>query len=126
MRISDWSSDVCSSDLEPRTECAARPDDRRHKAEQYHSAIDAMVSQLMAGDHSGRKKAHTVLHKIGERTIISRHDIIQHEDCMASDLIDIDYAALAAFRFALRRFSIFTETKSQTAALTPNQHQPHP
>src|SRR3546814_14637881 len=56
---------------EPRTECAARPDDRRHKAEQYHSAIDAMVSQLMAGDHSGRKKAHTVPHKIGERPIIS-------------------------------------------------------
>src|SRR3546814_13476577 len=80
-----------------------------------------MVSQLMAGDHSGRKKAHTVPHKIGERPIISRHDIIQPEDCMASDLIDIDYAALAEFRFALRRFQMFSETKAGEAGLTPQQ-----
>src|SRR3546814_15555556 len=82
-----------------------------------------MVSQLMAGDHSGRKKAHTVPHKIGERPIISRHDIIQPEDCMASDLIDIDYAALAEFRFALRRFQMFSDTKAGEAGLTPQQHQ---
>ena len=42
---------------------------------------------------------------------------------MASDLIDIDYAALAEFRFALRRFQMFSETKAGEAGLTPQQHQ---
>ena len=38
---------------------------------------------------------------------------------MASDLTDIDYAALAEFRFALRRFQMFSETKAGEAGLTP-------
>ena len=42
---------------------------------------------------------------------------------MASDLTDIDYAALAEFRFALRRFQMFSETKAGEAGLTPQQHQ---
>ena len=42
---------------------------------------------------------------------------------MASDLTDIEYAALAEFRFALRRFQMFSETKAGEAGLTPQQHQ---
>src|SRR3546814_3775045 len=42
---------------------------------------------------------------------------------MASDLTDIDYAALAEFRFALRRFQMFSETMAGEAGLTPQQHQ---
>src|SRR3546814_2066617 len=34
MRISDWSSDVCSSDLTDQRECRADRDDRRGRAEQ--------------------------------------------------------------------------------------------
>jgi DNA-binding MarR family transcriptional regulator len=36
---------------------------------------------------------------------------------------DQDYAALAAFRLALRRFVAFSETEAKTAGLTPRQHQ---
>lgn len=42
---------------------------------------------------------------------------------MTSNSTDIDYAALAEFRFALRRFQVFSETKAAEAGLTPQQHQ---
>lgn len=42
---------------------------------------------------------------------------------MTSDLTDTDYAALAEFRFALRRFQVFSEAKAAEAGLTPQQHQ---
>ena len=42
---------------------------------------------------------------------------------MTSDLSDTDYAALAEFRFALRRFQVFSEAKAAEAGLTPQQHQ---
>ena len=42
---------------------------------------------------------------------------------MTANLTDIDYAALAEFRFALRRFQIFSEAKAAEAGLTPQQHQ---
>jgi len=35
----------------------------------------------------------------------------------------IDYQALAAFRHALRRFAVFSETAAGAAGLTPQQHQ---
>ncbi len=36
---------------------------------------------------------------------------------------DADYRALAAFRYALRRFLRFSETAAREAGLTPAQHQ---
>lgn len=42
---------------------------------------------------------------------------------MTANLTDIDYAALAEFRFALRRFQVFSEAKAAEAGLTPQQHQ---
>lgn len=42
---------------------------------------------------------------------------------MTTDLTDIEYAALAEFRFALRKFQIFSEAKAAEAGLTPQQHQ---
>ena len=42
---------------------------------------------------------------------------------MNADLTDIDYAALAEFRFALRRFQVFSEAKAAEAGLKPQQHQ---
>ena len=43
---------------------------------------------------------------------------------MADDVIsDHDYEALAAFRYALRRFVAFSETEAKAAGLTPRQHQ---
>ena len=42
---------------------------------------------------------------------------------MTTDSTDIDYAALAEFRFALRQFQIFSEAKAAEAGLTPQQHQ---
>ena len=42
---------------------------------------------------------------------------------MASNLTDIDYAALAEFRFALRQFQMFSEKKAAEAGLKPQQHQ---
>lgn len=42
---------------------------------------------------------------------------------MPSELTDADYAALADFRFALRRFAAFSEGKAAECGLTPQQHQ---
>lgn len=42
---------------------------------------------------------------------------------MTSNSTDIDYAALAEFRFALRRFQVFSENKAAEAGLTAQQHQ---
>lgn len=36
---------------------------------------------------------------------------------------DRDYEALAAFRYALRRFVAFSEAEAKAAGLTPRQHQ---
>lgn len=38
-------------------------------------------------------------------------------------LTDADYAALAAFRFSLREFQAFSETRAAECGLTPQQHQ---
>jgi DNA-binding MarR family transcriptional regulator len=38
-------------------------------------------------------------------------------------LTDADYAALADFRYSLRRFLAFSETKAADHGLTPQQHQ---
>lgn len=42
---------------------------------------------------------------------------------MTSQLFDSDYAALAEFRFALRRFQLFSETNAAAAGLSSQQHQ---
>lgn len=42
---------------------------------------------------------------------------------MTANLTDTDYAALAEFRFALRRFQVFSEARAAEAGLTPQQHQ---
>jgi len=41
----------------------------------------------------------------------------------ARTLGDKDYAALADFRYAIRRFMAFSETKAGEVGLTPQQHQ---
>ncbi|WP_447755595.1 MarR family transcriptional regulator [Sphingopyxis fribergensis] len=41
---------------------------------------------------------------------------------MAANLTDIDYIALAEFRFALRRFQVFSKAKAAAAGLTSQQH----
>lgn len=38
-------------------------------------------------------------------------------------LSDADYAALASFRHAIRRFQAFSEEQAATVGLTPQQHQ---
>src|SRR3546814_15768207 len=40
-----------------------------------------------------------------------------------ADLADADYAALADFRHALRRFQAFSEAQAAEQGLTPQQHQ---
>ena len=42
---------------------------------------------------------------------------------MPSDLTDADYAALATFRFSLRKFLSFSEQAATDCGLTPQQHQ---
>ncbi|MBO9575286.1 MAG: MarR family transcriptional regulator [Sphingobium sp.] len=42
---------------------------------------------------------------------------------MTATLTDADYAALAEFRFALRTFLAFSESKAADCGLTPQQHQ---
>jgi DNA-binding MarR family transcriptional regulator len=39
------------------------------------------------------------------------------------ELADADYAALAAFRHAIRRFQAFSEARAADVGLTPRQHQ---
>jgi DNA-binding MarR family transcriptional regulator len=41
----------------------------------------------------------------------------------ARSLSDKDYAALADFRYAMRRFMAFSEAKAGEVGLTPQQHQ---
>lgn len=41
----------------------------------------------------------------------------------AAELADADYAALADFRHALRRFQAFSEARAAEQGLTPQQHQ---
>lgn len=38
-------------------------------------------------------------------------------------ITDRDYATLAAFRLALRKFAAFSESEAKAAGLTPRQHQ---
>src|SRR3546814_9342962 len=40
-----------------------------------------------------------------------------------AELADADYAALADFRHALRRFQAFSEAQAAEQGLTPQQHQ---
>jgi len=42
---------------------------------------------------------------------------------MPSELTDADYAALAEFRYSLRKFLAFSEEKASAFGLTPQQHQ---
>lgn len=44
-------------------------------------------------------------------------------DGNGEELGDADYAALAAFRHALRRFQAFSEARAAEVGLTPQQHQ---
>ena len=46
--------------------------------------------------------------------------VLGHKD---KALEDADYAALALFRHAIRRFEAFSEEKAIEAGLTPQQHQ---
>lgn len=39
------------------------------------------------------------------------------------DLTEVDYAALADFRFALRQFLVFSERRAAECGLKPQQHQ---
>lgn len=41
----------------------------------------------------------------------------------AEAITDRDYATLAAFRLALRKFAAFSEAEAKAAGLTPRQHQ---
>jgi DNA-binding MarR family transcriptional regulator len=45
------------------------------------------------------------------------------DDGVTDDLDEQDYAALAGFRFELRRFLHFSEEAAADAGLTPQQHQ---
>src|SRR3546814_11375116 len=66
MRISDWSSDVCSSDLLTRAEvetCALciRPggcNDRPHGAGEHVEMIDVQIRTKLAGAHVGKSEAY--------------------------------------------------------------------
>src|SRR3546814_3068132 len=54
VRISDWSSDVCSSDLAPTT--APAPHEPDHDRERSDPAISA--AQAAAGDRRARRAGH--------------------------------------------------------------------
>jgi DNA-binding MarR family transcriptional regulator len=41
----------------------------------------------------------------------------------ATDPSDVDYVALARFRYELRKFQAFSKAAAKTAGLTPQQHQ---
>src|SRR3546814_2985414 len=60
MRISDWSSDVCSSDLQQRE------DDAQH--ERGHDADEDHLPALLRRE-SGRKRAHN------DRIVARKHDV---------------------------------------------------
>src|SRR3546814_15331015 len=77
MRISDWSADVCSSDL---------------RAPIREARFDRRRATVMADPKT------------------------------PAELADADYAALADFRHALRRFQAFSEAQAAEQGLPPQQH----
>src|SRR3546814_7346031 len=95
MRISDWSSDVCSSYLRPRRSAAEEADDggqRGHAQE---------LLRFVGGSHP---------------EIISWYDLIVHFD-------DAQYERLLGFRDGLRRFLRWSDDQAKAAGITPAQHQ---
>jgi len=48
---------------------------------------------------------------------------MKEDEAAAEGLDDADYRALADFRYALRRFTGFSEAKAAEVGLTPQQHQ---
>src|SRR3546814_20615447 len=57
MRISDWSSDVCSSDLDSRPPCACRPDGGALRVLGQKSAREGVLAGR-GGQRRGHKRAH--------------------------------------------------------------------
>src|SRR3546814_16857085 len=91
MRISDWSSDVCSSYLRPRRSAAEEADDggqRGHAQE---------LLRFVGGSHPD---------------IISWYDLIVHFD-------DAQYERLLGFRDGLRRFLRWSADQAKAAGITP-------
>src|SRR3546814_3809243 len=77
MRISDWSSDVCSSDLAEQRRAEAQPDQVLHE-QQYRAR------------HRARLGPHQTMHAREGRAIIGRIEDRRYEDQSDSDMPFVD------------------------------------
>src|SRR3546814_20134458 len=59
MRISDWSSDVCSSDLSPRPSSCARAACRGRRGRGSHRGIEVTAASDAGGGHWRKRGAHS-------------------------------------------------------------------
>src|SRR3546814_21043032 len=73
MRISDWSSDVCSSDLQRRLIIAARGNARSHDVEVEHTGLVHHITRLdtgCLGDEPAARRRHRGDAAVGNRRIV--------------------------------------------------------
>src|SRR3546814_14368337 len=89
MRISDWSSDVCSSDLAEQRRAEAQPDQVLHE-QQYRAR------------HRARLGPHQTMHAREGRAIIGRIEDRRYEDQSDSDMPLVDPIAVKKDRSADR------------------------
>src|SRR3546814_13832497 len=89
-----------------------------------------MIVKLMSFGRTRLRQGHSLAFVRNGMALISHCDIFQSLSCCMRNsmddnqaLTDADYQALASFRYALRQFTTFSESKATEAGLTPRQHQ---
>src|SRR3546814_3297570 len=96
MRISDWSSDVCSSDLEGAVEHAERERLTGLDHAQRDVVLDSLLLQL-AADQAGGERRRVDRHAEIEREIGQRPDMVLRSEEHTSDLQSLMRISYAVF-----------------------------
>ena len=112
---------------QPRGNRPAGSGDERHRGEHQHALVGAVVGQTRS---MGRNARWTRSFGIGHNgplgwlwAQLCRITIYIKDACVTDEIKEEDYAALAGFRYELRRFLRFSEQAAHDAGLTPQQHQ---
>src|SRR3546814_11874587 len=73
MRISDWSSDVCSSDLKRRSGFPAWPPGEREQAQRIDERIAQIIDRIRHERARARRQSATKFDR--------EHERVDHQDC---------------------------------------------
>src|SRR3546814_19786390 len=88
MRISDWSSDVCSSDLDSERQRIPREGLAHHREGQAYQSVGAHLQQYASEDGRGgprrvdmRRRQPSVHRKQGRLDAKTEHEAEEHQPC---------------------------------------------